>query len=163
MSMQVSVEQTGALERRMEVSVPKERVEQAVDKRLQQVSRTAKLKGFRPGKAPLKIIRQQFGAHPEPIVHEVGVRVDDHLAAVAVGEGSTSRAGRLWGAARRLQHTSGTELATWDQAMLESLPYGPRRAIDAADLERTAAEGAALPLADAIAYALAEVDPFADA
>ena len=60
--MQVSVEQTGALERRMEVSVPKERVEQAVDKRLQQVSRTAKLKGFRPGKAPLKVIRQQFGA-----------------------------------------------------------------------------------------------------
>jgi trigger factor len=62
MSMQVSVEQTGALERRMEVSVPRERVEQAVDKRLQQVSRTAKLKGFRPGKAPLKVIRQQFGA-----------------------------------------------------------------------------------------------------
>lgn len=60
--MQVSVEQTGALERRMEVSVPKERVEQAVDQRLQQVSRTAKLKGFRPGKAPLKVIRQQFGA-----------------------------------------------------------------------------------------------------
>jgi trigger factor len=46
----------------MEVSVPKERVEQAVDHRLQQVSRTAKLKGFRPGKAPLKVIRQQFGA-----------------------------------------------------------------------------------------------------
>ncbi len=60
--MQVSVEQTGALERRMEVSVPRERVEQAVDQRLQQVSRTAKLKGFRPGKAPLKVIRQQFGA-----------------------------------------------------------------------------------------------------
>jgi trigger factor len=60
--MQVSVEQTGALERRMEVSIPKERIEQAVDQRLQQVSRTAKLKGFRPGKAPLKVIRQQFGA-----------------------------------------------------------------------------------------------------
>ena len=60
--MQVSVEQTGALERRMEVSVPSDRVEQAIDKRLQQVSRTAKLKGFRPGKAPLKVIRQQFGA-----------------------------------------------------------------------------------------------------
>jgi len=62
MSMQVSVEQTGALERRMEVSVPSDRVEQAIDKRLQQVSRTAKLKGFRPGKVPLKVIRQQFGA-----------------------------------------------------------------------------------------------------
>jgi trigger factor len=62
MSMQVSVESTGALERRMEVSVPKERVEKAVDERLQHVSRTAKLKGFRPGKAPIKVIRQQFGA-----------------------------------------------------------------------------------------------------
>jgi trigger factor len=60
--MQVSVESTGALERRMEVSVPKEQVEQAVDQRLQKVSRTAKLKGFRPGKAPIKVIRQQFGA-----------------------------------------------------------------------------------------------------
>jgi trigger factor len=62
MSMQVSIESTGALERRMEVSVPKERVEQAVDERLQRVSRTARLKGFRPGKAPIKVIRQQFGA-----------------------------------------------------------------------------------------------------
>lgn len=60
--MQVSVEQVSALERRMEVSVPKERIEQAVDERLKRVSRTAKLKGFRPGKAPLKVIRQQFGA-----------------------------------------------------------------------------------------------------
>lgn len=60
--MQVSVESTGSLERRMEVSVPKEQIEQAVDERLKRVSRTAKLKGFRPGKAPIKVIRQQFGA-----------------------------------------------------------------------------------------------------
>ena len=60
--MQVSIEQTGGLERRMEVSVPKERIEKAVDERLQKVSRTARLKGFRPGKAPIKVIRQQFGA-----------------------------------------------------------------------------------------------------
>jgi trigger factor len=61
-TMQISVETTGALERRMEVSVPKEQIEQAVDERLKQVSRTAKLKGFRPGKVPIKVIRQQFGA-----------------------------------------------------------------------------------------------------
>lgn len=60
--MQVSVETTGALERRMEVSVPRERVEQAIEQRLLRVSRTAKLKGFRPGKVPLKVVRQQFGA-----------------------------------------------------------------------------------------------------
>ena len=61
-NMQVSVESTSGLERRMEVSVPKEQIEQAVDERLKRVSRTAKLKGFRPGKAPIKVIRQQFGA-----------------------------------------------------------------------------------------------------
>ncbi|HEX7375019.1 MAG TPA: trigger factor [Steroidobacteraceae bacterium] len=60
--MQISVEATGALERRMEVSVPSDQIEQAIDERLKQVSRTAKLKGFRPGKAPIKVIRQQFGA-----------------------------------------------------------------------------------------------------
>jgi trigger factor len=59
--MQVNVQSTGSLERRMEVSVPKEEIEQAIAERLQRVSRTAKLKGFRPGKAPIKVIRQQFG------------------------------------------------------------------------------------------------------
>ena len=39
--------------------------------------------------------------------------------------------------------------------------YGVRNALEPSDLERLAAEGAALPLADAIAYALEERDPFA--
>ena len=60
--MQVSVETTGALERRIEVSVPRERIDQAIDERLKRVSRTAKLKGFRPGKVPFKVVKQQFGA-----------------------------------------------------------------------------------------------------
>lgn len=46
----------------MEVAVPASRIEKAVDERLRTVSRTARLKGFRPGKAPLKVIRQQFGS-----------------------------------------------------------------------------------------------------
>jgi trigger factor len=60
--MQVSVETMGALERRIEVSVPRERIEQAIDERLKRVGRTAKLKGFRPGKVPFKVVKQQFGA-----------------------------------------------------------------------------------------------------
>ncbi len=84
----------------------------------------------------------------------------DALAAVAVGEGDAARAGRLWGAARHLQRTSGAELATWDEALLDTLPFSPRREIGSEDLERLAAEGAALPLTEAIAYALGEVDPF---
>ena len=59
--MQVSVESTGTLERRMEVQVPAEQIDKAVDERLQRLSRTVRLKGFRPGKVPVKVVRQQFG------------------------------------------------------------------------------------------------------
>lgn len=59
--MQVSIESTGALERRMEIQVPAEQVEKAIESRLQSMSRTVRLKGFRPGKVPVKVVRQQFG------------------------------------------------------------------------------------------------------
>ncbi|WP_277395339.1 trigger factor family protein, partial [Pseudomonas viridiflava] len=47
--MQVSVENTSALERRMTIGVPAERIETEVNKRLQQTARKAKIPGFRPG------------------------------------------------------------------------------------------------------------------
>jgi trigger factor len=59
--MQVSVESISKLERRMQVQVPAERVSKEIAARLQKLSRTARLNGFRPGKAPIKVIRQQFG------------------------------------------------------------------------------------------------------
>jgi trigger factor len=59
--MQVSVEAIGTLERRMQVQVPAERIDKAINDRLQKLSRTVRLKGFRPGKVPPKIVRQQFG------------------------------------------------------------------------------------------------------
>jgi trigger factor len=59
--MQVSVESISKLERRMQVQVPAERVSKEIAARLNNLSRTARLNGFRPGKAPIKVIRQQFG------------------------------------------------------------------------------------------------------
>ncbi len=59
--MQVSVEETGSLERRLNVAVPQERIEKEVQSRLQRLSRTAKVKGFRPGKVPMKVVAQQYG------------------------------------------------------------------------------------------------------
>jgi trigger factor len=61
MNMQVSLTATGGLERRLEVAVPAERVATEVEQRLKRISRTARLKGFRPGKAPFTVIRRQFG------------------------------------------------------------------------------------------------------
>ncbi|MFB1012030.1 MAG: trigger factor [Thiopseudomonas sp.] len=60
--MQVSVENTSALERRMTVGVPADRVEAEVTKRLQRTARQAKVPGFRPGKVPMNIIRQRYEA-----------------------------------------------------------------------------------------------------
>ena len=60
--MQVSVESLGSLERRMTFNLPAERLETQVDGRLREIARGAKIKGFRPGKVPAKVIEQRFGA-----------------------------------------------------------------------------------------------------
>jgi trigger factor len=59
--MQVSVQSTGGLEKRMQVELPAEDVEREINQQLTKLSRTARLNGFRPGKAPMKVVRQQFG------------------------------------------------------------------------------------------------------
>lgn len=60
--MQVSVSTVAGLERRLEVAVPAERVSGEIESRLKQLAKTARLKGFRPGKAPLAVVRQQFAS-----------------------------------------------------------------------------------------------------
>ncbi|MDJ0794329.1 MAG: trigger factor [Woeseiaceae bacterium] len=59
--MNVTVESTGALERRMRVELPADRIENEVTARLKSVGRTAKIKGFRPGKVPARVVRQHYG------------------------------------------------------------------------------------------------------
>ncbi|MGB5346325.1 MAG: trigger factor [Woeseia sp.] len=59
--MMVTVEATGTLERRMRVELPAERIEKEIESRLQRVGRTAKIKGFRPGKIPAKVVRKHYG------------------------------------------------------------------------------------------------------
>ena len=60
--MQVSIETTSGLERRLTVGVPAKRVDAEVNTRLQKAARNVRLDGFRPGKVPMKVIRQRFGA-----------------------------------------------------------------------------------------------------
>ena len=60
--MQVSIETTSGLERRLTVGVPAERIESEVNSRLQKAAGNVRLAGFRPGKVPMKVMRQRFGA-----------------------------------------------------------------------------------------------------
>lgn len=59
--MQVSVETISGLERRMTVGIPAERIENEVNKRLQQTASRARVDGFRPGKVPMSVIKKRFG------------------------------------------------------------------------------------------------------
>jgi trigger factor len=59
--MQFTVTNTSDLGRRIEVEIPHTRVAGEVDRRLRDLSRTANIRGFRKGKVPLQVIKQQYG------------------------------------------------------------------------------------------------------
>ena len=59
--MQVSVETTGNIQRKLSIVVPSERIDGEVDKRLKSMRGRVKIDGFRPGKVPLSVVSQQYG------------------------------------------------------------------------------------------------------
>ncbi len=61
--MQVVEESANGLERKIKVQVPASRIDDAVNGKLQELSKTARLNGFRPGKVPMAVVRKRFGGH----------------------------------------------------------------------------------------------------
>ncbi|WDE00876.1 trigger factor [Thalassomonas actiniarum] len=59
--MQVSVETTQGLERRLTISVPAETVDVEVKNRLRHLGKTQRINGFRPGKVPVSVIQKRYG------------------------------------------------------------------------------------------------------
>lgn len=60
--MQVSIESTSSLERRITIAVPADVLSSKVDQKLAEVAKTARINGFRKGKVPLKVVKKQYGA-----------------------------------------------------------------------------------------------------
>lgn len=89
--MQVSVSTTGALGRRVEVAVPAAEIAQAVDERIRRMSGSARMKGFRPGKVPHAVLRQQYGdaVHEEVVRDVVRSSLGDALEAQKLQPAST--------------------------------------------------------------------------
>ncbi|MDA0788863.1 MAG: trigger factor [Proteobacteria bacterium] len=88
--MQVTLETTTGLERRMRISVPAERLETQVDEKLRQTARQVRLKGFRPGKVPMKEVKRRFG---DGIRQEVSSELIQSSFSEAISERSVSPAG----------------------------------------------------------------------
>ena len=59
--MQVSIETTSGLERRMIIGIPADRIDGEVDARLKKNAAQVRIDGFRPGKVPMKVLKQRFG------------------------------------------------------------------------------------------------------
>ncbi len=59
--MQVSVETTQGLERRLTITVPAEVMDKEINSRLNKLAKTRRIDGFRPGKAPVAMIKQMYG------------------------------------------------------------------------------------------------------
>ncbi|MBK9245769.1 MAG: trigger factor [Burkholderiales bacterium] len=60
--MQQEVENLGALQRRLDISVPAETLAKEVQVRLARLARSVKMPGFRPGKVPMKMVASSYGA-----------------------------------------------------------------------------------------------------
>lgn len=113
--MQVSLSETGGLTRRMEVAVPASEVASEVRERLKRLSRTARLKGFRPGKAPLAVITKQFG-------DQVRAEVVNDLMRSSFAQAVTERKLRPAGGPRIEPIALGPETDLKYAALFEVLP-----------------------------------------
>jgi trigger factor len=70
--MQVSVETTSPVERRMTIGVPAEKVDQEVVQRLQKTAKTIRINGFRPGKVPVSVVQKRYGQSVrQEVINEV--------------------------------------------------------------------------------------------
>jgi trigger factor len=91
--MENTVETLGALERRLHVAVPIADIEGEVKKRLTRLARTVKVAGFRPGKAPLRMLDQQYGpqVRSDVITERVQTTLNDAIRAQNLRVAGTPR------------------------------------------------------------------------
>jgi len=59
--MQVSVENTSTVEKRLNIQVPAEEIQKQVNARLREIGKQVRIKGFRPGRVPFSVLKQRYG------------------------------------------------------------------------------------------------------
>ena len=59
--MKVTVDSKKGLKTNLKIFVDKKTIEEKIDSRLLELKKTINLKGFRPGKVPIQVLKKQFG------------------------------------------------------------------------------------------------------
>jgi len=131
--MQVSVETTSQIERRITVQVPAAEVDQAVAARLQDTAKRVRLNGFRQGKIPMAVVRQRFGKDVRNEV--VGELMRQHYVR-AITEQSLNPAG--YPSIEPTVNKDGQDLEF--VATLEVYPEIELKSIDGTEIERPQTE-----------------------
>ena len=131
--MQVSLSTVAGLERRLEVAVPAERVAAEIENRFKDIARTARLKGFRPGKAPLAVVRQQYASQVQSEVVGDLLR-DSYAEAVSSQNLKPATDPRI----EQLSAEPGAELRY--VALIEVMPEFTLNPVSELKLERPSAE-----------------------
>ncbi|MFD2189836.1 trigger factor [Pistricoccus aurantiacus] len=131
--MQVSVETTSQIERRVKVQVPAQEVDQAVVARLKDTAKNVRLNGFRQGKVPMAVVRQRFG---RDVRNEVVGEVMRERYVQAITQESLNPAG--YPHIEPLVNESGKDLEF--VAVLEIYPEIELKGIEGVDVERPQVE-----------------------
>ncbi|GAA5136871.1 trigger factor [Thalassotalea piscium] len=131
--MQVSVETTKGLERRLTISVPAEKVDVEVKNRLRQISKTQRINGFRPGKVPPSVIQKRYGAS---VRQEIAGEVMQRNFVEAIIAEKINPAGRPQFVAKSNEDGKDLEF----EATFEIYPEVTLNGLDKIKVERAAAE-----------------------
>ncbi len=131
--MTVTVETLEKLERRITLTVSSETINGEINGRLKEMSRTAKVDGFRPGKVPLSVMSKRFGRSVEnEVVHD---KLSKEFAR-AVSEANL----RVAGAPRLSEKNTGDANQLTFEALFEVFPEVKIGSLEEAEVERFAAE-----------------------
>jgi trigger factor len=141
--MQVSVEKTGDLERRMTIQVPADDIDTQVSGRLNELRGQVRLKGFRPGKVPMNVIRQRYG---KQVREEVLSQLMQSSLESAIGEQKL----RVAGVTRLEPSPEAAEGGFEFTAHVEVFPEVPELDVDGMAIERPEAEIVATDVDDMI-------------
>jgi len=131
--MQTKQETQGALERRIDMSVPMAEIEKEVESRLKRMARTVKMPGFRPGKVPMKIVAQTHG--PQARSEAIGAAVEK-----VFGEKIREQNLRVAGYPRIEPKASDEEGALEFSAVFEVYPEVPLGDVSTHSIQRPALE-----------------------
>ncbi|KAB2921468.1 MAG: trigger factor [Dechloromonas sp.] len=131
--MESTTAQASELERRVDLSIAIADIEKEMDQRLKRMGRNVKMPGFRPGKVPFSIVKQQYGDQAR---HEV---LSEELDRV-FGETVTSQKVRVAGYPRIEPKTSESTTHLEFTAIFETYPEFAPGDLSAAEIERPVLE-----------------------